>query len=277
MEEIAKIVDIEKVIRLSDSGFIRNLPLFMIRVLEKIIRQDDLNEAIYTNRFKQGVPFINGVLDHWNISVLVRGERNIPSKGRFVFASNHPVGALDALSFYSTIYRFFPDVKSPVNQLLNHIPNLQPVTLGVNVFAMNTRETVSRINDLFASDDQIIIFPAGTVSRRTQGVISDIEWQKTFISKSIQYKRDVIPVHISGRNSNLFYIVANLRKFLRIKTAFEIILLPREMMMQLNSTFTLTFGKPISCGELAEKYNGSNGAEMIKAIVYGLPGQTGIT
>ena len=273
MEEACRVIDIEKVIRSSDSRFIRSLPLFLVRILEKIICQDEMNETICHNRSLDGVPFINGVLDYWNVKADIIGGENIPASGRFVFVSNHPVGAIDALTLYSVIYRYFPRVKSPTNQLLNYIPNLRSVMLGVNAFGVNSRETVEKINQLFASDEQIMIFPAGTVSRRTRGVISDILWQKTFVTKSIQYRRDVIPVHISGRNSGLFYFTANLRKLLGIKTGFEIILLPREMMKQRNSTFTLTFGKPITCSDLEEQFSNSQGASKIKSLVYALGGK----
>jgi putative hemolysin len=270
MTQAEKIIDLEKVIRNSESKFVRSLPRFFIRILEKIVHQDEMNTTIEKNSHKTGVPFINDVLAYWNIKVITRGSENIPPSGRFVFVANHPVGAIDALSFFSTIYNYFPNVISPTNQLLNYIPNLQPVMLGVNVFRTNTRETAEKINLLFASDDQIMIFPAGTVSRRHNGVISDITWQKTFISKSVQYHRDVIPVHISGRNSGIFYVTANIRKFLRIKLAFEIILLPREMMKQRNSSITLTIGKPLSFRTLAEEYNNNEGAQKIKSIVYSL-------
>ncbi|MBK7712527.1 MAG: glycerol acyltransferase [Bacteroidales bacterium] len=266
------IIDIEKVIRNSESKFVRSLPKFIIKLLKKLIYQDEMNETINRSRSKSGVPFINEVLDYWKIKIIVRGGENVPLSGRFVFAANHPVGGIDALTFLSTIYSFIPDVISPSNQLFNYIPNLHPVILGVNVFGCNTKETVEKFNLLFESDSQIMIFPAGIVSRRTKGIISDLPWQKTFITKSVQFKRDIIPVHISGKNSNLFYFVSNLRKFLRINMSLEIILLPREMMKQRNSTFTLTIGKPIPYSTLAEKFNNKDGAQKIKSIVYSLKG-----
>lgn len=272
MSDKNNVIDIEKVIRNSDSKFVRSLPKFIIRIIAKVVRQDELNQAINRNRDKSGIPFINGVLDYWNINVIVKGNENVPSAGRFVFVANHPVGGIDALAFLSTIHSFFPNVISPSNQLFNYIPNLHSVILGVNVFGINTKVTVEKFNQLFKSDSQIMIFPAGIVSRRSKGVISDLPWQKSFITKSIQYKRDIIPVHISGRNSSLFYAVSNLRKFLRIKMSVEIILLPREMMKQINSSITLTIGKPIHCKTLANDFNYKEGAQKIKAIVYSLPG-----
>jgi putative hemolysin len=273
MSDTSKVIDIEKVIRESKSKFVSSLPMFIIRFIQRVVHQDEMNECINTNSNKTGVPFVNDVLAYWNVKVVVNGGENVPSSGRFIFVANHPVGAMDALSFLSTIYRFFPNVISPSNQLLTYIPNLRPVMLGVNVFGINTKETVEKLNHLFESDAQIMIFPAGTVSRRSRGKISDVVWQKTFVTKAVQFKRDIIPVHISGRNSNLFYFVANLRKLLRIKMAIEIILLPRDMMKQRNSTVTMTIGEVIPYESLTRGVNQNEWAQRIKSAVYNIPGK----
>ena len=271
MQEISKVIDVEKTIRGSKSDFVRSLPKFIVRLIEKIVRQDEMNPYIQQNCNKTGVPFINGILKDWNVKTVVKGGENVPGSGRFVFVANHPVGGMDSLAFFSAIYQFFPDVISPSNQLFKNIPNLQPVILGVNVFGINTKDTVEKFNRLFESDTQIMIFPAGLVSRKRNGIISDLTWQKTFVTKAIQYKRDIIPVHISGRNSNLFYLVANLRKFLRIKMSAEIILLPREMMKQRNSTVTLTIGKVIPFTSLTNGITHHEWAQKIRSVVYQLP------
>ena len=272
MSEIEKVIDIRKAIRSSRSKFVRMMPGIAITLIEKLIRQDYMNAAIYRNRQKKGVPFVNDILSDWNVKINIKGKENVPSAGRFVFVANHPVGGMDALAFLSTIDRFFPDVISPSNDLFNYIPNLHPVILGVNVFGTNTKETVTRLNELFESDSQIMIFPAGVVSRRVKGIISDPEWQKTFVTKAVQFKRDIIPVHISGRNSNLFYSVDRLRKFLGIKLSVEIILLPREMHKQRNSTITLSIGKPIAWNSLSAEKSQNEWAQWIKACVYELAG-----
>lgn len=166
MEEVTRTIDIEKVIINSKSKFVRSLPKFIIRIIIKTIHQDQLNLTIHRNRNKSGMPFINGVLDDWDVKVVVTGDENIPVSGKFVFVANHPVGGMDALSFLSTIYRYYPNVVSPSNELFSHIPQLKPVILGVNVFGKNTKETIEELNQLFESDSQIMIFPAGEVSRR---------------------------------------------------------------------------------------------------------------
>jgi putative hemolysin len=271
MTEVDKIIDVEKAIRSSKSKFVSSLPMFIIRGIMKLVCQDEMNAIIYKFRDNSGVPFVNDVLNEWNMNIVIKGEHNVPAKGRFVFVANHPLGGLDALAFLSTIYHFFPNVISPSNQLFNAIPNLKPAILGVNVFGSNTKKTVEKFNQLFESDSQIMIFPAGLVSRRKKNVILDSVWHKTFINKTVQFNRDIIPVHISGRNSNLFYFIANLRKLLRIKISIEIILLPREMLRQRNSTITLTIGEAIRSHAMKDGMSHSEWSRKVKAIVYSLP------
>jgi putative hemolysin len=271
MEEVEKKIDVEKSIRNSDSAFLKSLPRFTIRLIEKIILQDELNAAIYRSRHLQGIPFLNDILDGWDVKVDAKGTENIPSSGRFIFAGNHPLGGIDALSFFNSAARVCPDIISPSNQILYLIPNLQGLMVPLNVFGKQTKETVARLHKLFESDTQILIFPAGEVSRRRKGVIIDPIWQKTFITKAVEYKRDIIPAHISGHNSNFFYTTASLRKFLGIKMYIETILLPREMLKQRGKHVTVAFGKPVSWQTFTNEFTHAEWAQKVKEMVYSIP------
>ncbi len=270
MDEIEKIIDIEKAFRSSNSRFLKNLPGFAVNFVKRLESEDEMNATIHRSRQLTGVPFINDVLEGWKVKIITKGDENVPPSGRFIFVANHPVGAMDSLALLSVIYRFFPHVISPSNELLNSIPNLRPLILGLNVFKKNTKETAIKLDELFNSDAQIMYFPSGEVSRRRKGIISDPVWQKTFITKAIQFSRDIIPVHISGRNSNFFYLVANLRTFLGIKMFVESVLLPGEMMNQRNSTMTLTIGKPISFTSFTKEKSHQEWAQYLKESVYKL-------
>lgn len=265
-----ELIDIRKVIKNSKSGFLRSMPDFMIRAITRLIHQDEMNETILRNYDKTGMEFVNGVLNDWNVKVIVKNSGNLPESGKFVFVANHPVGAMDALSFLSMIHRFYPDVISPSNELFGYIPQLRPLIVGVNVFGKNTKETAEKLTALFESDSQVMIFPAGEVSRRKKGVISDPAWQKSFITKAIKHQRDIVPVYIKGRNSNLFYFVANFRKKLGIKMYIETALLPREMMLQRNSSVELTIGKPISWETFSNAKTHTEWAAYVKERVYGI-------
>lgn len=271
MEEITKTIDIEKAIKTGNSRFLKSLPKFIVRMIIKIAEEDQFNQVIFNNREKTGVPFINGLLHDLNVKVEIIGLENVPATGRFIFVANHPVGGMDAMAIHNVVYKSFQSIVSPANELLKIIPNLRPLILGVNVFGKTNRETAKKLNELYESDTQIIMFAAGEVSRRTKGKISDIAWQKSFISKAIQHKRDIIPCFISGKNSNLFYLVANLRKFLGIKLYVESMLLPREMMKQKNSTVTIHVGKLIPYQTFTDELTHAEWAERVKQIVYSIP------
>ncbi len=135
--------------------------------------------------------------------------------------------------------------KAIVNDLLLSIEKFKPLFEGVNVYGKFTKEQIQILDELYRSDNQIVVFPSGMVSRKIKGKIQDLEWKKSFIKKAVQYKRDVIPVFIDGRNSNFFYRFANFRKFIGFKFNIELIFLPDEMFLYRNKTITIKLGKPI--------------------------------
>lgn len=121
------------------------------------------------------------------------------------------------------------------------------------------------------SDSQIIMFPAGLVSRKIKGHIVDLEWKKSFVSYAKRYKRDIVPVFISGQNSNFFYNLANVRTKLGIKTNIEQLYLIDELYKHKNESVSMYFGKPISYTALTSEKTDKEWAESIKQIAYALP------
>ena len=132
-------------------------------------------------------------------------------------------------------------------------------------------DSIKKLEEVFASDELIMIFPAGLVSRKRRGRIKDLEWKKTFISKAKKHKRNIIPVHIDGKNSNFFYNLANFRGIFGIKANLEMLYLPDEMFRQKNKTITITFGDAIDYNSLDKSKNDNEWAKYIKEKVYELP------
>jgi putative hemolysin len=124
------------------------------------------------------------------------------------------------------------------------------------------------IEETYAGDYAVLVFPAGLVSRKQDIGIKDLEWKKSFISKSKKYKKDIVPVYIEGRNSNFFYNFAKLRKRIGIKSNFEMLFLPDEMFSQRGKKVIIHIGKPIpySCFDKSKSEN--EWAEEVKQIVY---------
>ena len=238
-------IDVEKVLSSKNPTLAKAIPGFIINYLKKIVHQDDLNSFLKQWGHLKDAELINAGLNFFEIKYKVSGTENIPLNGRNIFVSNHPLGGLDGLVFISELSKHFTEIRFPVNDILTNIENLSGIFLPVNKHGFQGRDAARRIEEAYASDSQILYFPAGLCSRKKKGVIKDLQWHKSFISKAIQHQRDVVPAYFSGRNSDFFYNLARFRKLLGIKANIEMLYLADEMFRQKGKEITLIFGKPI--------------------------------
>jgi putative hemolysin len=204
-----------------------------------------------------------------NTSLELKGLENIPATERCIIAANHPLGGLDGMALMLAVSQVRKDIVFPVNDILLNIKNLRELFIPINKHGSNA-ENIKIINDTFASDNVICYFPFGLVSRKSKGDIKDLEWKTTFLSKARRFKRDIIPTHISGRNTNFFYNLANLRKSLKIKANIEMLYLPDELSKQKNKILVFTFGKAVPYGFFDKRHSMTEWAELMRQYVYKL-------
>lgn len=268
-------IDLTKIIRTRAGGWKgKMIPGFVLHGLERLIHQDELNQVLEATYPKQGTEFAKGVYDFFNLTLTTEGMENIPPTGRFIFASNHPLGGLDGIGLIAILGDKYGDdnISFLVNDMLMNVEPLRPVFLPVNKYGSQGREAARAINEAYASDKQILIFPAGLCSRiGDDGSISDLRWNKSFITKAIEYQRDIIPVHFIGENTPRFYKTARRRKNLGLKINIEQALLPGEVCKSRNKEFHVIFGKPVSWQSLkASPLSPDLLATKIKSAVYAL-------
>ena len=263
------LINLEKVISEKSPIFRKFLPGFMINYLKRIVHEDTIN--LYLTKFGHltGIDFIEASLAEMNTRLEIIGIDNIPEKGGCIIASNHPLGGLDGLALMLAISDIRKDIVFPVNDILMNIKNLEPLFIPINKHGSNT-QNIQIINDTFASDKVICYFPFGLVSRKKNGKIMDLEWKSTFISKAKRFKRDIIPAHIGGRNSNFFYNLSNIRKALGIKANIEMLYLADELYKQRDSTFKITFGPAIPYGTFDNRHTKAEWAELMRQYSYKL-------
>lgn len=266
-------VDVDKVLRQKAKKIYPLIPGFLIRYLKRVVHQEEINKAIPHYYHLNGLAFIDAILnEYFGVEIEVVHPENIPGPGRFIVASNHPLGGLDGMALMHVIGKSRPDLKFLANDILMEIKNLECLFVAVNKHGRNSHESVRIMESLFASDELVLIFPAGLVSRRQKGsVIADLEWKKSFVTKAVQHKRDIIPVHIAGRNSGFFYNLANWRKRLGIKMNLEMLYLADEMYGQQDKKIRITFGKPVSHTVFTRSRTHYEWAQMMRQHVYGLP------
>lgn len=264
-------LNLDEVIMTKAPGLYHKIPRFVVNYLKRKIHISELNDILRRYHDKTGVDFAASCVDYFGLDLDVRGLDNIPAEGRFVFASNHPLGGLDGICLSAIIGgKFNKNIKYLVNDILLEIENLRPIFVPVNKHGRQSRKAASLIDEAYASDNQIITFPAGLCSRRFKGRIMDMEWKKNFIQKAIETERNIVPVHFTAHNSNFFYRFANIRKRLGIGFNIEMLYLPDEMFKNKGQTFTISFGKPIAYSFFDKSRSASRWAEYVKDTAYNL-------
>ncbi len=262
-----------EVLKEKSPGVARILPGFVYRYIHRIMHIDYINRVLEQYGDLEGMEFVEAIIQDFNVEERVIGFEKVPAEGRFIFASNHPLGGFDALVLMSNISRKFHSMKFLTNDVLMNIRQLNPLFVPINKHGSYGREAAQALHKAYQSESQIVIFPSGLASRKIKGKVMDLEWQKHFISKALEYKRDIVPVFVEGRNSNRFYWIANLRKFFRINWNLEMFFLPDETFRHRNKTVTVHFGSPLPYRLFDRSKTHKEWAAYVKELVYRLPEQ----
>jgi putative hemolysin len=208
------------------------------------------------------------------MKLVIEGEENLPSSEdpkRYTFVSNHPLGGLDGVALGAVLgSRYEGQIKYLVNDLLMNLPGLAPLCIPINKTGKQSRQFPLMVEAGFKSENHIIMFPAGLCSRKQKGVIRDLPWNKTFITKSVETQRDIVPIHFGGRNSEKFYRIANICKFFRLKFNVAMIYLVDEMFGNRDKTFVVKIGKPIPWQTFDKSRTPLQWAQYVQDEVYKL-------
>jgi len=265
-------LDVRQILEQKAPSIASKLPGFVVNYLIRTIHQDELNDILSRYHDKEGVDFMQELVKYFGLTLELVGEENLSANRRFIFASNHPLGGLDGICLSAILGKHYEgNVRYLVNDLLLYIPNLQSIFIPINKHGKQGRKAARIMEEAYASDNQIITFPAGLCSRKSGGRIEDPEWKKSFIQKAVEYKRDIVPIYFEGRNSDFFYRFANIRKSTGIKMNFEMLYLPDEMFKSKGKTFRIHFGKTIPWETFDQsKISPREWAQWVKNITYKL-------
>lgn len=272
-ESIEKTIDIEKILRDKMGKKACYVPRFVISWLKKIIHEDEVNRFLWENRKLEGTEWLTACVQYLDMTLDIVGAENLPDKhdGKlYTFVSNHPLGGQDGVSLGSIIGQHYDGkFRYLVNDLLLNLPGLKPVSIGINKTGRQSRDFPRMVEAGFNSDNHLLMFPAGLNSRKINGEIHDLPWKKTFITKSVETHRDVVPIHFSGRNSKRFYRIAKFSdRWLPFNLAM--LFLVDEMYRNVGKTFRITIGKPIPWQTFNKTKSPMEWAKFVEDRVYGL-------
>ena len=268
-----KTIDIDKILEGKMGAKAKYVPRPLVGWLKRIAHQNDVNAFLWDSRDKTGVEWLEECVRYLDMTLNVVGKENLPAPddGRlYTFVSNHPLGGQDGVALGAIVGRHYDGrFRYLVNDLLMNLPGLAPLCIPINKTGSQSRNFPAMVEAGFQSDNHMLMFPAGICSRKHQGVIADIPWKKTFISKSVEYKRDVVPIHFSGQNSRFFYRLANFSdRFLPFNLAM--LFLVDEMYKNVHKTFEVKIGKPIPWQTFDKSKTPVEWAQYVREKVYSL-------
>jgi putative hemolysin len=238
-KEIAGVIGLEK------WGF---LGTFIGWLLIRVLRISSINKIYKNNKSKEGLAFLNGVLNDCNIIFQIPEEdlKRIPKEGAFISVSNHPLGGIDGVLLLKLLIEKREDYKIIANFLLHRIEPLQPYVMPVNPFESrkDAKSSVTGIKNALLhlrEGKPLGIFPAGEVSTYKDGKLKvDKPWEESAVRLIKKAEVPVIPIYFHAKNSRLFYFLSKISDTLRTAK------LPSEVISQNGKTIRVRIGKPIS-------------------------------
>ncbi len=265
-----KFIDVRKIIKDKNPKLYRWMPWFLINYVERILHQKEINAFLLKHKNDYNVDFCVEVIKMLEVNIKTEGIEKIPKTGKIVIAMNHPLGGMDAMALVSALKGHREDLKFIVNDILLHLKNLNGIFLGVNKHGKNGQSKREQLEELFATDHAVCVFPAGLVSRKINGRVTDLEWKKTFITLSKEHNRTIVPVFIDGELSNFFYRLANFRKKIGIKANIEMFYLSNEFYKLRGKTITIKIGNPVPYDSLPKELTQRKQTEWVKYKIYEL-------
>lgn len=188
------------------------------------------------------------VLEHMsqllNMKVSTTGLENIPKEGRALVTPNHPAGVADGIAVFDALKTRRNDICFVANRdAIRVSPGLADVIIPVEWRvsernAKKTRETVRAINQAFADERLVVIFPSGRLAQPTIRGLKERPWQTTALSFARRSESPVIPMHVKGENTILYYLAWYVNTELKDMTLF------RELLRKQGRPYSLTIGEP---------------------------------
>ncbi|WP_369312116.1 lysophospholipid acyltransferase family protein [Providencia rettgeri] len=214
-------------------------PAWKRSLLKHLLFEKEFSQFAQEHPHLKGLDLIEQIIEHFHLCCeLTEGDlENIPAEGPIVLVANHPIGSLDGLALLRTVAAVRPDVKIVANQFLNYIEPLKSLFIAVdNMNNRTNRQQVEAMQQHLVNRGALIVFPAGEVSRLSSKGIRDSHWRTGFLRLAAKARAAIVPIHIQGRNSHLFYLTSLVYKPL------STLMLVREMFKQRGKKLNIRIG-----------------------------------
>lgn len=214
-------------------------PLYGVLNYDKARRMAD---AVAPMAGREALEHVSQLL---SVKLDVTGLERAPREGPFLVLANHPTGITDGVAVYDAIKTVRPDALFYANSDAQRVcAQFDDVLIPVEwVLGKRTRErtrlTLKRTDAAIEAGRPIVIFPAGRLARKRNGVLTDPEWMPTAASLARKYDLPILPVNVAGPYSFWFHTFSKFSGELRDITLFH------ELLNKAGRTYRLRFGSVI--------------------------------
>jgi putative hemolysin len=206
----------------------------------------------------QSFEYLSNVLE---LDIRVANEERIPASGGFILVSNHPTGIADGVAVFALLKSRRPDMMFFANRDAIRVnPRFAEMIIPVewreeHKTKLKTRETLQLTNRAIKEAKATVLFPSGRIAYWANGRLNERPWKTSAVGLARKYNLPILPVHMSARNSGLFYWLARWSTELRDMTIFH------ELLNKRGDRIEFQIGKLIQPEELDGDLN-----EVTKAL-----------
>ena len=200
------------------------------------------------------------------MAVSVTGLENVPRQGVAVVTPNHPAGIADGIAVYDALTRVRRDITFFANRdAVRVCPGLAEMIVPVEWregerTRAKTRQTLRGMRRAFERQRLVVVFPSGRLARPTPVGLWERPWQPTAFALAQKHGVPVLPLHVRGHNSALYYFFWFCNRELKDMTLF------REVINKRGGRYRIDIGEPfLPTGDPA-----ALAPALRKFVVYGM-------
>ncbi|MDE1993506.1 MAG: GNAT family N-acetyltransferase [Rhizobiaceae bacterium] len=213
-------------------------------------------------RYNKAIEFANAVAnitgfqcfeymsDLLRLDIQVANVERIPAAGGFILVSNHPTGIADGVAVFDLLKERRPDMMVFANRDAVRVnPRFAEMIIPVEwreeyKSKLKTRETLQLTNRAVAEGKVTVLFPSGRIAYWANGKLNERPWKTSAVGLARKYNLPILPVHLTARNSGLFYWFAKWSTELRDMTVFH------ELLNKRGDRFEFQIGNLIPVDQL---------------------------
>lgn len=174
-----------------------------------------------------GVEIMEWMSTKLDLDLRVSGMEYLPKTGAAIAVVNHPAGIADGVAIWDAIKTRRQDMVFFANRdAIRAAPGLADVIIPVEWVDdkrthERSKETVKQMVQAFRQKRLVVIFPSGRLAQPTWRGLIERPWMPTAVSLAQKYGCPLVPIHLTGRNSWVYYLCYLLSTELRDMTLFR--------------------------------------------------------